>query len=193
MSYAKLIPFDRPLSGATLPGQKGRFVNESELAALEQEAFHRGVDAARAKVDQQIVELRSDMQNLGDGVFRKLSTLEATLANQLREALPALALEIARRLLAGYEPSPEVVSRICEEALGELFPERENLELVVSAHDAALLEKLNPAWISRYPGLRIRTEPTFTPGDCQVRSRFGLTDARLQTKLAALEHNLLPS
>jgi flagellar assembly protein FliH len=44
--------------------------------------------------------------------------------------------------------------------------------------------------MQRYPGLRIRPEPAFGPGDCQVRSRFGVTDARLQTKLTALEHSL---
>jgi flagellar assembly protein FliH len=86
-----------------------------------------------------------------------------------------------------------VISRLCEEALVELFPERENLELAVSPRDAALLEKLHPAWLTRYPGLRIRAEATLLPGDCQVRSRFGLTDARLQTKLTALEHNLAPA
>ena len=42
-------------------------------------------------------------------------------------------------------------------------------------------------------GLKIRIESTLNAGDCQVRSRFGLTDARLQTKLTALEHNLLPA
>lgn len=193
MAHSTLVPFDRSLAGAVLPGQKGQFFNEAEIAAREDKAFHRGVDAARAKVDQQMVEFRADMQHLGNGVFSKLAGLEPILVNQLREALPSLALEIARRLLAGYEPPPEVIARLCEEALGELFPERENLELVVSPRDAALLEKLEPAWLSHYPGLRIRAEATFKPGDCQVRSRFGLTDARLQTKLSALEHNLLPA
>lgn len=193
MAYAKLVPFDRPLASAVLPGQKGCFLNESEISSREDNAYQRGVDAARAKVDQQMVEFRADMQHLGDGIFQKLSNLEPTLVNQLREALPSLALEIARRLLAGYEPPPEVIARLCEEALGELFPERENLELVVSTRDAALLEKLHPAWLARYPGLRMRAEPSFAPGDCQVRSRFGLTDARLQTKLSSLEHNLIPA
>jgi len=193
MAYAKLVAFDRPLAGAVLPGQKGSYLNEAELSARDEKAYHRGVDAARAKVDQQIVDLRADMQQLGDGVFQKLIQIEPALVAQLREALPALALDIARRLLAGYEPPPEVVARLCEEALGELFPERENLELVVSARDAGLLEKLNPVWIARYPGLRIRVESSFAAGDCQVRSRFGLTDARLKTKLAALEHNLMPA
>lgn len=193
MAFAKLIAFDRPLSGVSVPGQSGKYCSEAELATREEAAYQRGVDAARALADQQMVEFRADIEQLGDGVFKKLSGLEPALVLQLRDTLPALALDIAKRLLAGYEPSAECVSRICEEALAEIFPERENLELSVAPRDAALLEKLNPAWMRRYPGIRIRAENTLTPGDCQVRSRFGLTDARLQTKLTALEHSLSPS
>lgn len=193
MAYAKLIAFDRPLLGASRPGQAGRTFNEIELAARDEAAYRRGVDAARAQADQQMVELRADMQQLGDGILQKLGHLEPLLVAQLRDALPGLALEIARRLLAGYEPPAEVVARLCEEALAELFPERENLELAVSVRDQALLEELNPSWLARYPGLRIRGEASLAPGDCQVRSRFGLTDARLQTKLAALENHLVPA
>ncbi len=193
MAFAKLIAFDRALSSVVVPGQNGKFCSEAELAQRENAAYQRGVDAARALADQQMVEFRADIEQLGDGVFKKLSAIEPTLVMQLRDTLPALALDIARRLLAGYEPPPEIVSRICEEALAEIFPERENLELSVAPRDAALLEKLNPAWLRSFPGLRIRAEATLSPGDCQVRSRFGLTDARLQTKLTALEHNLSPT
>jgi flagellar assembly protein FliH len=193
MAYTKLIAFDRPLASASLPGSAGRFCTAAELSALDATAYHRGVDATRELADQQMVEFRADVERLGHGIFEKLTALEPALLGQLRDALPALALELARRLLAGYEPTPEVISRLCEEALVELFPERENLELAVSPRDAALLEKLHPAWLTRYPGLRIRAEATLLPGDCQVRSRFGLTDARLQTKLTALEHNLAPA
>jgi flagellar assembly protein FliH len=190
MTHTKLIAFDRRLSGASVIARSGQPSRESEMAAHEQAAYRRGVDAARALADQQMVEARADIEHLGNGIFQKLARVEPQLLAQLRGALPGLAVEIARRLLAGYEPTPEIVSKVCEEALSELFPERENLELAVSVHDAALLEKINPEWMQRYPGLRIRPEPTFGPGDCQVRSRFGLTDARLQTKLNALEHNL---
>jgi flagellar assembly protein FliH len=193
VAYAKLIPFDRPLAGAAIPGQAGRFCSEAELAAREEAAYTRGVDAARELADQEMVEFRADIERLREGVFKKLTGLEPALTTQLRDTLPGLAVEIARRLLAGFEPSPAVVSRICEEALGEIFPERENLELVVSPADAALLEKINPDWLRRYPGLRIRAESTLSPGDCQVHSRFGLTDARMQTKLTALQNSLAPS
>ena len=192
MAFAKLISFDRPLAGVSAPGFAGRLSSEREVAAREQAAYQRGVDATRALADQAMVEFRADIEQLADGVLKKLGTAESAITAQLRDTLPSLALEIARRLLAGYEPPAEVVSRICEEALSEIFPERDNLELSVAPRDAALLETLNPDWLRRYPGLRIRAEASLKPGDCQVRSRFGLTDARLETKIAALQHSIAP-
>lgn len=189
MAYTKLIAFDRPLAGAVLPGQ-GRVFTEAEVATKVQEAYRQGVDAAREAADQQMVELRADMEQLSDGVLRKLSALEPAMLGQIRDALPGLAVDIAHRLLAGYEPPPETVERLCREALEQLFPEREGLELSLSPADAALLHSLNADWIQRYPGLRIRTDASLARGDCIVRSRFGLTDARQATKLHALEHSL---
>jgi flagellar assembly protein FliH len=193
MAFAKLVPFDRPLAGAVLPGQKGQLYGEAEVAERTEQAYRRGVDAARAAADQQMVEFRADMSNLSEGVLRKLDTLEPVLLAQLREALPGLAVEIARRLLAGFEPPPEIIERFCREALDQLFPEREGLELALCPRDAEQLNQLNPDWLQRYPGLRVRTDATLDPGDCLVRSRFGLTDGRRQTKLAALEHSLVSS
>ncbi len=189
MGYAKLIAFDRPLAAAVLPGQ-GRIYTEAEVAAKCEEAYRRGVDSARALADQQMVEFRADMGQLSEGVLHKLSAIEPSLVTQLRDALPALAVDIAHRLLAGYEPPVETIERLCREALEQLFPEREGLELSLAPRDAELLTALNPDWMKRYPGLQVRVDGTLRPGDCLVRSRFGLTDARQETKLAALSHSL---
>ena len=140
-----------------------------------------------------MVELRVDLEQLSEGVLKKVANLEPLLVAQIREALPGLAVDIGRRLLAGCEPTPERISKVCEETLAELFPERENLELFVNARDAEFIAHLNPEWMQRYPGLRVRIEPTLVPGDCQVRSRFGLIDARQQTKLETLAHSLSAS
>lgn len=193
MTYTKLIAFDRPLAGISRAGVASRACSEAELAELTQAAYRRGVDSARALADQQMVEFRADVEQLSEGVLKKLSAIEPVLLAQLREALPGLAVEIARRLLAGYEPPAEVVGRLCEEALAELFPERENLELTLAPRDADLLAQLDPGWMQRFPGLAIRTDASFHPGDCQVRSRFGVTDARRATKLTALAHSLVPA
>jgi len=190
MSFAKLIAFDRPLSGAVLPGAADRLYTEAELARQCEAAYRRGVDATRAAADQQMVEFRHEIEQLSDGVLQKLAAAEPALVSQVRDALPPLAVEIGRRLLAGFEPPPELVARLCSEALEHLYPEREGLELSLSPRDAEVLNGLNPDWLKRYPGLRIRADAALRPGDCQVRSRFGLTDARQETKAAALAHHL---
>ena len=190
MAFAKLIAFDRSLTGAILPGSTSRADSEAEVAARTEEAYRKGVDATRDAVDQKLVEMRVDMEQLSIGVLAKLATVESATLNQLREALPALAVDIAKRLLAGYEPPPEMVAKLCHEALEQLFPEREGLELSLCPRDAALLEQISPNWLARYPGLKVKTDAGLAPGDCQVRSRFGLTDARQETKLAVLAHGL---
>ena len=113
------------------------------------------------------------------------------LQTHLRESLPALAVELARRLLAGYEPTAEQIIALCEETLAQLYPERDNLELFLSSRDASLLETISADWKTRHPGLRVIADAALGPGDCQVRSRFGLTDARRQAKLEGLTRELL--
>ena len=193
MPFTKLIHFDRPLAGALLPGHSVRVYTDTEVEVLRKEAFGQGQDSARAFADRQLVDIRADVQHLQDSVFAKIADLEPVLLGQIRMALPGLALDLARRLMAGYEPTPEVIERICREALDQLYPERENLELVLSERDAKLLAQLDPAWMQRYPGLKVRTDAALAAGDCQVRSRFGRTDARRVTKLETLSLGLANS
>jgi flagellar assembly protein FliH len=190
MAYSKLVAFDRRLAGAVLPGQSGRLTGEREVAALTESAYRRGGDDERALANHQMVEYRMEVQQLSDGVLNKLSGLEGALFAQLRDALPGLALDIARRLLAGFEPDAEMLERLCREALDQLFPDREGLEITLRPKDAELIGRLDPTWMSRYPGLRVTTDASLSPGDCLVRSRFGLTDARMATKISALERGL---
>ena len=190
MSFTQLIAFDRPLLGAVVPGRVELKFTETEMAARMEEAFSKGVTTARDAADQQMVEARAELAELSHQVLQKISGVELLLVGQMRDALPGLALEISRRLLSGYEPPVEVVERLCRDALEQLFPEREGLELSLCQRDADLLRSLNPDWLNRYPDIRIRADASLAPGDCLVRSRFGLTDARQETKLAALEQSL---
>lgn len=193
MAFAKLIAFDRRLTHVASAHGPPRAYTDVELAGLKREAYQQGEDAARAFADRQMVELRADLQRLQDGLFPNVAALEQSLLAELRATLPALTLDIARRLLAGFEPSPEVIERICREVLDQLYPERDNLELLLSERDVDLLIRMDPDWLHRYPGLKITKDPALAPGDCQVRSRFGLTDARLSTKVQSLSLGLTGS
>jgi len=190
MAFVKLISFDRPLAGGVIPGLIGPTFTEAEVAAKTQTAYHAGADAARSAADQQMMEMRSDMEQLSQGVLKKMGEMDGLFLGQLRDALPGIAIDIARRLFADFEPPPEVIERFWREALDQLYPERDGLELALCPRDAELLEQLQPEWRGRYPGLRLRVDATLKRGDCLVRSRFGLIDARQATKLQGLEHAL---
>ncbi len=191
MSLSKLVVFDRPLHGATaVVRARARTLTEAELQELREQARREGAEDTRRFADAQLVEMRTEVQQLNETLFEALRQAETRLADQVRAALPGLAVEIGRRLLAGWEPPVEVVERICHDALDELFPETTGLELVVSARDAALLEKVNPGWLADFTGLKITTEANLQPGDCLVRSRFGVVDARGTTRLRALQESL---
>lgn len=189
--HHKLIAFDRPLSAVSAPGVAGRMYTEAEHAAACEEAYRRGSDAARAFASQQLVEFRTEVQELQQGLFDRLGHVEQDLASQLRSALPILAVDIARRLLANFEPTAAQVEALCVEALLQVFPEHEGLELYISPRDAALLETVNPEWKRRFPELKIVADATLGAGDVQVRSRFGLTDATRQAKIETLSRELL--
>lgn len=190
-THNKLVAFDRPLIGVSLPGHGSRVYTDAELAAIRQKAYQEGSDSAREFANQQLVEFRAEVQALQEGLFQKLAVTETELQSQLRESLPALAVELARQLLAGFEPTAEQVVKLCDETLAQLYPERENLELFLCPRDAALLDQLNDDWKTRHPGIRVTIDAALAPGDCQVRSRFGLTDARCQAKFDALSRELL--
>ena len=191
MSLSKLVVFDRPLHGATaVVRARTRAVTEAELQDLREQARRDGAEDTRRFADAQMVEMRTEVQQLNETLFEALRQAEGRLADQVRASLPGLAVEIGRRLLAGWEPPVEVVERICREALEELFPETAGLELVISARDAALLEKLNPGWLAEFTGLKVTTDTNLHPGDCLVRSRFGVVDARGNTRLRSLQDSL---
>ena len=85
-----------------------------------------------------------------------------------------------------------MVERLCEEALNQLYPETEGLELQVGPRDAEIMDKISVEWGTRFPGLRLTVHDHFQPGDCVVRSRFGVTDARRGEKLNSLRRELAP-
>jgi flagellar assembly protein FliH len=186
MASSALIQLNRRLSGVALVGSPGPLVDEREVAVRVEAAYRRGAAEARAIADHQITELRREVLELTERTLANLTHAERFLAAQLQQALPELIVAIGRRLLAGTEVTADLLARLCAETLQELVPERENLELLLAPADAALVQAFAPGLQASHPGLRITADPALTSGDCLVRSRFGVTDARRATKLAAL-------
>ncbi len=185
------ISFDRKFVGVKANTPSKRMYTEAEVAAIRIASRDEGGEIARSFANQQLVEFRAEVQALQEGLFEKLARVEPELLEQLRATLPGLAIEMSRRLLAGYEPSADQVRALCEDTLAQIYPEKAQLEVLLSPRDSALLDEVSGEWKGQYPGLRVTTDPSLGPGDCQVRSRFGLADARRKVKLETLSRELL--
>ena len=191
MALRLKVQFSQPFVAVKVTTPSRRLYTEAEVTAIRTAAREEGGEATRGFANQQLVEFRAEVQALQEGLFEKLAQVEPDLLEQLRATLPQLAIEISRRLLAGYEPSADQVRALCEDTIAQIYPEREQLEVLLSPRDSALLDEVSGDWKGKYPGLRVNTDPTLGPGDCQVRSRFGLADARRKVKLETLSRELL--
>lgn len=192
MSWSETIALPAPPRAVLLarPAVLRAAELEARLATAREEGFARGYAEARQFYEQQLAESRALIHQMRDEQARGTVETLANLEKRISTALPELALDIARQILAGYEPPAELLQAICRQSLDQMFPERAGLELVLGPRDAELLQAQPPAWRSAYPGLKITADPVLQPGECVVRSRFGVVDGRRETRLAALRESL---
>ena len=149
MVYRKIVFFDRPLE-AVRRNHANAVIPEDEVKQQVEEAFRQGAAQERRVAEQEIAAARAEVAALGEGTLSKIAHVEAAVTQQVQQALPALAHEIAQRLLAGFQPPADVVERLCREALEQLYPERDGLELSVCPRDLELLQSLKPDWTQRF-------------------------------------------
>lgn len=184
------ISFTGPFVLAAEAIEPARRYTEAELAAEFERGRREGSRQGDNGVERRFVEFRSEVNGVQNGIFARLGEAEKMITEQMRVVLPDLALEVAKRVLAGFTPPPEIVEQLCQEAMRALFPEVQDLELVVGERDHAIIESLVPDWRATYPGIKVTIDPAFTSGECQVRSRFGVIDARHGAKIEALRREL---
>lgn len=188
MRLSNPVKLHAPLKGAWLAGMKPRpTFTEDELEAVRREAYQRGSQEASKLLERQMLEQRAEVMHLQSQTFTALKAQHASLVQQLHAVLPELALEAAARVLAGTPLDREAVLRITQDLLSEIEPGREKIELQLHPRDLELIAGLEDGFREKYPEINFRADPELRSGDCVVRSRFGVLDGRLATKLRALE------
>lgn len=185
-----ILRFNAPLVDVIHRPTDAPAYTRAEMLRIRAQAVEEGKLAQRAFTDAQVAELRADVQDLQRGLFAQLESVDRRLFEQLQQELPALVVDLARRLLADYEPPPEQVEKICRATMDELLPAKDGITLIVSNKDASALESVQAEWTREYPGLQIHTDHNLRSGECVVKSRFGIIDGRHQTRLHALRDEL---
>ena len=146
------------------------------------------------------------------------SKVEETLA-ELESRLPDLVLGLVERVLPGVEFDCNAIEEIVRSMIKEFTNEDETLEVFLSPEDLALLKGMNSpekpaesneddggfasaiagifdnldgddALLPDLPNVSFFADESLQRGDCQVKSRFGLLDGRISTKLRRIEEGL---
>ncbi|MEI8292726.1 MAG: FliH/SctL family protein [bacterium] len=165
-------------------------VSLEDHEAACQEAYNSGFQDATDALTRQIAEQRAEVAQLQDSVFKSIAAQSETLVNEVHQILPDLILEVTHRVLAGFKPDVDHVRNIISETLAEVAPGSTDVEIRLHPHDLALVRGMDTELDQKYPGLKFIGDPELAPGDCLAKSRFGMIDARLLTKLQNVARSL---
>ncbi len=195
---AKAIDFPAvPLAVAIVNGlpPEPEPVPEVRISLEEHEAacdaaYRRGFQEANELLTKQILDQRAEIAQLQDSLFQSLSKQSESLAHQVSEVLPDLVIEIAQRVLAGMKPDRAAVERLLSETLAEISSGSTDVEVFLNPSDLALVEGIANDYAHKYPGIKLTADPELGPGDCRAKSRFGMIDARVFTKLQNVARSL---
>jgi len=192
MNWSETLTLTQPLRDVRPLTPVPALEAEHRLREAEATAYERGRHDAEKALREQLLQQRSELLELHQGVVDSLRQAVSQVVTETEDALLNLALEAARRLVAGLPVTATMVEAVVREALSHV---EDNAEIKVHLHadDLALLRKhasplLNGT--SDTGSLRFVTSTEIARGDCLVQTRFGLLDARRETKLEQLRQSL---
>jgi len=192
MKSYKAITFTVPLRDVCLVSSSSRVENEQRQRELEQAAYERGRRDAEKALSEQLIQQRGEMLELQQGVLNSLHNAVPQLVRESEQALIDLALEVAQKIVAGIPISQELIEGAIHEAVAQI---EQNTEITIQLNpeDLALLKKHESPIFKGLPNadtLRFNASADVTRGGCIVHTRFGLIDARRETKVAQLRKSL---
>jgi flagellar assembly protein FliH len=164
--------------------------NQDQLHA----AYDRGRIDGEKSVSEQLIKQRAEMNELFQGIMTSMSQAVPQVVRDTENMLVSLALEVAQKLVAEMPISAEMVEAAIQDALGQV---EGTAQVTVRLHpaDLEILQKSSSSLLENSQGtteFRFLGSPEVSRGGCLVQTRFGIVDARRETKFDLLKRNLLP-
>jgi flagellar assembly protein FliH len=192
MNWSNSIAFSRPLRNVRLltkspPQDWNEFLREREQAA-----FERGRQEGEHALSEQLLRQRNETVELQSGVIHSLRAAVSQVILETETALIEIALEAAQKIVAGMPISVELVENVVREAVKQAEGSTE-ITVQLNTEDLALLRLHHSTLINGLPEtgpLRFVGSAEVTRGGCFVQTRFGMIDARRETKMNQLRQTL---
>jgi flagellar assembly protein FliH len=162
------------------------------LRDREQVAFENGRRAGESALSEQLLRQRNETVELQRGILTSLQQALPKVAHEAETALIDLALEAAKKIVAGLPIDVALVEHTVREALGQA---QDTAEILIQVHpdDLALLRQHQSSVLNGLPEsgpLRFVPASDVGRGGCVIQTRFGLIDARRETKIEQLRQSL---
>lgn len=192
MKWADTIYLEAPLRDARLLTGAPTQDWQQYLREREQAAFENGRRTGEIALNEQLLRQRNETVELQRGILTSLQNVLPRVAHEAETAVIDLALEAARKIVAGLPVDAAMVAGTVREALRQV---EDTAEITIQLHpeDLALLRSHQADILNGLPEsgpLRFMPATEVTRGGCVVQTRFGLVDARRETKIEQLRQSL---
>jgi flagellar assembly protein FliH len=150
------------------------------------------IDGEKA-LSEQLLKQRAETHELFQGLLTSLRQAVPQVIRDTESMMVSLTLEVAQKLVADMPVSAAMVEAVVHDALGQV---ESTAQVTVRLHpaDLKLLQKAHSSLLVTDEGaneFRFLGSPDVTRGGCLVQTRFGVVDARRETKFDLLKRNLL--
>ncbi|HYG23422.1 MAG TPA: FliH/SctL family protein [Verrucomicrobiae bacterium] len=192
MKLYKTITLSAPIRDVRLASADARVDIEARVREAEKAAYERGTRDAEKALSTQLIQQRAELLELQQGVFSSLSRSIPQVIAETEKAVIELAFEVAQKIVAGLPISAETIETTIQDALSQL-EHKSDLTVQLNPEDLALLHKHNSPVLDSLPGadkLKLVSVPEVSRGGCVILTRFGVLDARRETKIEQLRKSL---
>lgn len=192
MKWRERIAFSEPPRDVRLRRAPTTSEWERRIAEAAEAGHRRGLTEGRMAGEEQVRQLRADFEQTQRGVLESLRRALPKLIQDSEAALVSLALETARKLVAGLPISAEMVEAAVREAIAQA---EDSSEFYVHLHpeDLALLQRHASQLLTPAPGgdvIHFHASNEVARGGCLVYTRFGIIDAQRETKMQQIREAL---
>lgn len=192
MKWSESITLNRPLRDVRLLTQAPAQDWPAHLREREQAAYERGRHDAELARNEQITHQKNTSLEHLNQILAALRQAVPQVIRETETTLIHLALEAAQKLVGGMPITTQMIESVIREAVQQA---ENSADITVQLHpeDLGLLRSQQSAVLNGFPEtgpLKLVGSSEVSRGGCLVQTRFGLIDARRETKMEQLRQTL---
>lgn len=192
MKWSKTFCPGGPVRGVTVAPSVPPPDPSVVIREREKVAYAKGLADGEQRLGEQLIRQRNELQELHRGVLASLRDAVSKVCREAEDTLIEFAFEVAQKVVAGIPIDRGVVEASIRSALAEA---EEATEFFIHLHpeDLKLLQQHaseSLAEAARSRPMHFLPDPEVSRGGCLVRTKFGIIDARRETRLARVREAL---